>query len=369
MSVKNDLYKTVKYGGTYAWNNQLLRLSLKTGKCLTKPCQVYVIWTGICNFSCPMCKIREWKEKLSLNVMEDLIDQLSRWGVPKFVIGGGEALLFRDEFLSILEHANRKGLLTHFPTNGTNLDRQFFCEYSRIGGGQITLSLDGATKETHDLSRNYNGAFDIAMTAIEAYKSVRPKNVIFKILPVVTNSNLDEITKIFWIAKECNALFGVQAYDTMDYDILRRGVAISKIREKYPLWVSEENFPLLERTIASLIELKKIHPSAILNTSDQLNDIVLYFERKLDFVGRCLVGYTSLFVSPDGQLTMCLYGNIGNIKDASLKELWNSKKFNQVRKHMLACDRPCLNGCAQRFTTGKVIFEGLNYVKRRLTSY
>jgi MoaA/NifB/PqqE/SkfB family radical SAM enzyme len=228
------MYRALKYGTNYIWNNQLLKLSTKTGKCLVKPCQVYILWTGICNFSCPMCKILEWKEKLPFDLVKGCLDEMSSWGVPKLTITGGEPLLFRDEFLSILEYASRKGILTHFSTNGTNLDQQFLKEYSRIGGGQLTVSLDGATKKTHDLSRNYDGAFEIAMKAIEAYKSMRPKNVILKIQPVLTNDNLDEIVGILEIARECSALFSVQAYDTMNFDILRKEVPLSEVRKRYP---------------------------------------------------------------------------------------------------------------------------------------
>lgn len=361
------MYQAIKYGTNYIWSNQLLRLSMRMGRCLTKPCQVYIIWTGLCNFRCPMCKIQEWKEKLSIDVIKDLIDQLSRWGVPRFVIAGGEPLLFKEEFLTILEYANRKGLFTHFSTNGTNLERQFLRDYAAMGGGQVTISLDGATKETHDRSRNYDGAYEIAMDAIEAYRSERPRNVILKIQPVLTNDNIDEVVGIFEIARESHALYSVQAFDTMDFDILRRDVTLAEVREKYPLWISEENFPRMEEAIGSLLNLRKKYPGIILNTPEHLEYMIRYFKRTLDFVGKCLVGYTSLFISPDGQITMCLYGNIGNVKDSSLKELWYSEKFDRVRKQMLACDRPCLNGCAQRHSTGKILVEGFNYLKRRLT--
>jgi len=313
-----------------------------------------------------MCKVTEWKEKIPYDALIDCIDQLSDWGVPKLTIGGGEPLLFTDELLRILEHAQKRGILTHFSTNGTNFDRQFLRAYSKMGGGQVSVSLDGATKETHDLSRNYEGAFEIAMNAIETFKSIRPKNVILKIQPVLKNDNVNEIIDVFEIAKECNALFSIQAYDPMDFEILRQEVALSEIRKKYPLWVGQENIATLKKTIESLIELKRKYPGTILNTTEYLRDVILYFERKLDFRGKCLVGYTSLFINPDGHVSMCLYGNIGNIADCSLKELWTSATFEKIRKRMIACDRPCLNGCAQRYTSGKIIYEGFNYLKRRL---
>ena len=273
---------------------------------------------------------------------------------------------FRDEFLRILAHANGKGMLTHFSTNGTNFDRDFLQEYASMGGGQVTVSLDGATKKTHDFLRGYEGAFEIAMKAIETYRNAPHKNVTLKVQPVLTNENIHEIVGVFEIAKESNALFSVQAYDPMAFEVLRKEEPLSEIRKQYPFWVSEENFPLLEGTIESILELKRRHPGIILNTPEHLRDMVLYFERKLNFAGRCLVGYTSLFVVPDGNLTMCLYGDIGNLKDAPLKELWHSERFDKIREQMLACDRPCLNGCAQRYTTSKIVYEGYQYLKRRL---
>lgn len=360
------MIKAVKYGSHYIWNNQMLKRSMKKGKCLVKPSQIYIIWTGLCNFSCPMCKIQEWEEKLPTDVVKDVIDQMASWGVPKLTIAGGEPLLFRDEFLDILEHANRRGILVHFSTNGTNFDEAFLGEYSKIGGGQVTVSLDGATAKTHNLMRNHDRAYEIAMGAIETYRRRKPGNVIFKVQPVLTSENIDEIADIFEIARQADALFSVQAYDPMDFDILRKEVPLSEIGAKYPLWIAEENFPRLEKMIQSLLEMKKQYPGAILNTGENLRDIILYFRRELDLAGRCLVGYTSLFIVPDGQVTMCLYGNIGNIKDAPLRELWLSDRFEGIRNNMAQCDRPCLNGCAQRFTTGKVLYEGFHYMKRRL---
>ena len=210
------------------------------------------------------------------------------------------------------------------------------------------------------------GAFEIALNAIETWRESKPRNVTLKIQPVLTNENLDEMVGVFEIAREYNALFSIQAYDPMDFAILKKEVSHQEIREKHPLWVSEENFPLLEETIESILKLRKTYPGVVLNTPEHLRDMILYFERRLNFSGRCLVGYTSLFILPDGHSTMCLYGDIGSIKEKPVRELWHSDRLDRIRKQMMECDRPCLNGCAQRHTTGKILSEGFNYLKRRI---
>ena len=359
------MIRLLKFGTHYLWNNLILEASLRSGRTLTKPSQAYVLWTGRCNFRCRMCKIRDDRDKLTTAELRDVIDQLADWGVPKITISGGEPMLFKEEFFGLLDHAGKKGLFTHFATNGTGLDDEAITHYSRMGGGQITLSLDGARPETQNTLRGHGHAWRYVMDALDAYERTRPENVIFKIETVIHDENLHEVLDIYRIARERGVIFHPQPYDTQDFFTQSREVSFDDIRDRYPLWISRENMGALRRLVDRLKAIKRADPYWIMSTEEQLESIYRYFARELDYTGKCLVGYTSLFVLQDGSVTMCLYEKLGNIREDGLQDLWRSKRFEAVRREMLLCDRPCLNGCAQRLGTLQIVRMGMRHLLGR----
>lgn len=55
----------------------------------------------------------------------------------------------------------------------------------------------------------------------------------------------------------------------------------------------------------------------------------------------CLLPFIHMATKTDGDMKLCCRSwPVGNIKDISMKELWNSDKFKQVRKQLLNSERP-----------------------------
>ncbi len=87
---------------------------------------VNVTWeiTEACNLSCSHCLSAglraQGQGELDLEQCRALVDELARMQVFQVNFGGGEPFL-RDDFLDILDYAQRRGITTCVSTNGTLL--------------------------------------------------------------------------------------------------------------------------------------------------------------------------------------------------------------------------------------------------------
>lgn len=80
--------------------------------------------TRKCNLKCKHCysdaKDSASPDELTLDEAKKLIDDLASWNIKLLIFDGGEPVC-REDFLSIAEHAYRKGLKIVVGSNGTLL--------------------------------------------------------------------------------------------------------------------------------------------------------------------------------------------------------------------------------------------------------
>lgn len=330
-------------------NNKILTwISIKLEKNLTKPENVYFLITNKCNFKCLMCT--QWQDGqtedpkcyLALEQIKKVVDQMASWGVKNLGISGGETLIYRDKILAILEYANQKGLYTHFVTNGWLLDEQTIKNYDQIGGGHISLSLDAAS-QLHDELRGTAGAFEHVKQALQAFAGVKPKNILLKMNLVISNKNLNEILEVVKITRENKASIFLQPYDPYNWNN-RKTLNLVGYREKYPLWIQADQTVKMKKVIAELIKIKRKEPSLIINSIEHLAAIPKYFLLELNRP-YCHIAYRSLVINPNGEVTICKYGIMGNVIQEPIKQIWNNLKYQKVRKDSITCNFDCLLGC------------------------
>ncbi len=329
------------------------RIAVKTKLPVSKPSQIYIILTNKCNFHCKMCP--QWetglsedaKEYMTPDQLKHVIDQMSDWGISSIGLSGGEPLIYKDKILDILQYANSMGIYSHITTNGSLLKEDFIREYDRIGGGHISLSLDGASALTHDNLRGFDGAFEAVKNAFELFDAIRPQNINLKVNTVLSDGNLGEVMDILdFVGKHGSSLW-VQPYDPYDW-ATRDKMGWKEKNENYPLWVSPDNYDRLVEVIERLTEEKQKDAALILNDMEHLKAIPSYFAMKKGLreeLGRCLVAYKSFTVNPNGDVSVCRYGTVGNVTEQPLKEIWNSRRYEDVRELSKSCIFVCLLGC------------------------
>ena len=119
------------------------------------PVEYIVETTARCNLYCPMCP-REThiqpKEDMEDAIFERLVRESGRTAEHMMLIGLGEPLLDRKIFDRI-EYCERHNISTLLSTNGTLLDEKTSARLLDTRLEHITLSFDGATKESFEYYR------------------------------------------------------------------------------------------------------------------------------------------------------------------------------------------------------------------------
>ena len=129
-----------------------------------------VIWNLIrrCNLTCKHCYSIsadiDFKGELSTDEVYTVMDDLKDFKVPVLILSGGEPLL-RPDIFDISRRAKDKGFYVGLSTNGTLINETNIDAIAAIGYDYVGISIDG-TRETHDLFRRKQGAYDASLHGI-----------------------------------------------------------------------------------------------------------------------------------------------------------------------------------------------------------
>lgn len=137
-----------------AWNRAKLLWSFLTGRerVPALPVEYIVETTAKCNLYCPMCPretYKQPKEDMSDEVFERLVKETASTAEHMMLIGLGEPLMDRKIF-DRMAYCERHGIATLISTNGTLLDEEQARRVLDSPLAHITLSFDGASKETFE---------------------------------------------------------------------------------------------------------------------------------------------------------------------------------------------------------------------------
>ncbi len=165
-----------------------------------KPVLVFWETTRSCMLACRHCRASAIREPLPGELNTDdgikLIDMVAAFGspAPVMILTGGDPLMRKDLFL-LLEHARKIGVKCAVSPAVSELLTQRSMERLRDSGvSSISISLDGATAETHDRIRAVAGTFDRTLTAIS--DAVR-LGLNIQVNTTVMRSNISELAGIF----------------------------------------------------------------------------------------------------------------------------------------------------------------------------
>lgn len=138
---------------------------------------------SLCNFKCTHCceepymsrdlKTRtgaiDPRKQMDIGDYAELSRQADEYGIFRFVLTGGEALLMKnlDELVRALDP--HKHLIV-LDTNGWTFDEDRAKWFAGIGGYKAQISLDSFVEAEHDTFRNKPGSYKRVMRAIRAAK-------------------------------------------------------------------------------------------------------------------------------------------------------------------------------------------------------
>jgi len=137
---------------------------------------------SLCNFHCQHCceepyMTRDLKKRgivdsrpqMSTEDYKELSRQADEYGIFRFVITGGEALIDKNLDKLIVALDPMKHLII-LDTNGWTFDEEKAKWFAGLGGYKAQISLDSMIEEEHDSFRGKKGAYKRVMRALDAAK-------------------------------------------------------------------------------------------------------------------------------------------------------------------------------------------------------
>ncbi|MCP4710144.1 MAG: radical SAM protein [Planctomycetes bacterium] len=181
---------------------------MKHGNDSGGPLPLLIAWevTRSCNLNCQHCRAAakniKYDNELKADECKKLLDNIASFSQPIIILTGGEPML-REDIYEIARHGSDLGLRMVMAPCGMLIDDGSIKKIKEAGIQAISISIDGATAESHNAFRRVPGAFEGAMAAMEAAKR---NDLPFQINTTITKHNVDELEQIVKLAEDVGAM-------------------------------------------------------------------------------------------------------------------------------------------------------------------
>jgi heme b synthase len=295
-----------------------------------------VAWetTRNCNLACVHCRASATLGPYpgELDTLEGLrlLDQIAEVGPAIVILTGGEPLL-RPDIFELAGHGHGLGLRMVMAPNGTLVTADIARRLAAVGIQRVSISLDGASPETHDVFRQVPGAFAGAMQGIEHFKAA---GIPFQINTTITQVNLGEIPRIQDLAVRLGAvahhIFLLVPTGRGKY-IVDQAITAEEYERTLNWFYDQRGKTPLELKATCAPHYYRI----LRQRSAREGGGVSFQTHGLDAVTRgCLGGVGFCFVSHVGDVQPCgfLAAPCGNVRERSFAEIWrHSEVFTALR--------------------------------------
>lgn len=258
------------------------------------PMHLNVELNRTCNYSCIMCprtvlKIRNSENKealMDVGLYKKIIDEASKNNLHALEVSlFGEPCL-RKDLPELLSYARRKGILDiRMHTNGALLSENISKKLLEAGLTFIQISLDANSKEVYEKIRVGGDFKTVKKNCLNFIKLKNSRRLSY---PIV---------KVSFIRMEDNK---------------------KEIKEFIEFWKNKVNYISIQENI-------------------DFKNLLQENKRAINSNFVCPQLFQRLVVQWDGTVTPCCVDanntlKLGNIKENSLKEIWNSKKLKAIRE-------------------------------------
>ena len=303
-------------------------------------------------------------EELSQIEIENILLQVPPYCAVSF--SGGEPLV-RKDIMNILSQSSAK-FKTHIITNGTMIDVEKARKLVGIGCRNtmskglllVGVSVEGP-EEVHDAITGIKGSFGKTVEGLERLLEQRreagKKFPLVSLQMVITAKNAAYIDWVFSLGERmgvdiCNYMVQNNAPDILSLHRMSPSAILSKHLEVDGVDVgslSKKLSLLEERKGRSTVQLRfspfEITPAEVLRYYSRESEIGHY---------ECRSPWSRFVIDPFGDLWICPFVSVGNLRTRSLMGLWNSKEARKFRAD-LKKNRifPGCAGCCSSIYVGK----------------
>jgi radical SAM protein with 4Fe4S-binding SPASM domain len=254
-----------------------------------------------------MCPNKELKKEdkgyLDLSLYKKIINESQDFIFDVNLAHRGESLL-HPQVAEMIDYAKKRNVFTRLHTNGSLLTEKKAYEIIQAGLDRLSFSFDGYDKETYERIRE-RGDFDKTIT---------------------------NIIRFLEIKKTTGKKKPVTAIEVIDFG---KETSYESAGAKKEFMNNFRNLPLND------LAFKELH-----NWAGEIE--------KKKYSGEYLIcpfPWNALIIYWDGSVLPCTqdffgYYVLGNVKDSSLKEIWNNEKMVNLRKKLITREIEELNTCS-----------------------
>lgn len=310
-------------------SNSLQQLTSKMPAQITNklPMKVYLDLTEDCNFVCVMCRDEIINEGriMKKELFKRLVDETCEGATSYSIFNWVESLILKDikERIDYLISKKRPEALIDISTNGSllNEDMSKFLLERNI---EVTVSFDGANKETFEKLRKGGNFEHICANLKKASEIAKNKNISKDRKPGIYTSiqkeNWKEITDIVKLAKE----LGVER--------IAMGPVVGP--EEFRAEVTREFIDEISQAINYAREndiFVDMYPTKLENYVWNGDKYVNADNYQID--KNCNAPITTVSIKWNGEVYLCC--NVGEfveeVTNKSFSEIWNGDKYNELR--------------------------------------
>jgi radical SAM protein with 4Fe4S-binding SPASM domain len=303
-----------------------------------------VFWelTAACNLRCRHCRAEASEipseNELTTRQILSTAEKIRSFCDPIIILTGGEPLV-RDDFFTIAEYCGSIFTRVALATNGTLLDDKTAARIKNSGISRVSISIDGAGRETHDRFRGADGSFD---SALRGCRTITDAGLSLQINSTLTRENCSGLNDILNLALTLKAdafhLFvlvpvGCGAEIAEDQRIppeqlndILKGLLRNSIKYGDKIHIRATCAPQYYRLIMESASRKELDPGKFSRNGMQ------------GVSGGCLAGSSVCFISRKGDVQPCGYMPVkaGNLTTEDFFAIWNkSEVFEKLRNPAL----------------------------------
>lgn len=298
---------------------------------LSAPLKIYMDFTYKCNLRCIHCLTSSGmkaKKEIDTDSMKKLLTEMNDAGIFEINVGGGEPLTRKDA-VELLGFASDLEICIDLLTNGTLIDIDLANQLKDIKLRSIAISLDGATRETHDSIRG-KGSYKNVLKSIKILSSIKRHNLYLHM--TLMRHNIKELKAFVNLSEELSV-------DSFGISFVRyQGRA--KTDENIMIKPDEYNQILNEAIEISKNTEKPFYIKTFLPGVDDEGSSRLY-----SGFG-CGAARVNCSLDASGNLVPCNFFNMtgkpDNVFDKGLVNIWQNNQFFNLLRNLSGNDK-CLS--------------------------
>ena len=259
------------------------------------PVRLWIELTSHCNLQCIMCPNKKLKKEdkgyMDFGLYQKIIDEASSFAFDINLAHRGESLLYPD-IIKAIRYAKKHFLYTRLHTNGSLLTPELGSSLIEAGLDRLSFSFDGYNKKSYEKIR-IKGNFD---------------------------KTVENIIRFLEIKKSLKQKKPVTAIEVIDFNP-KGAEKDAKAKTEFLNWFKD--LPLDE------LAMKELH-----NWAGEISK-----KKSSSIQTICTFPWNALIIYWDGNVLPCtqdFFGCyiLGNVRQSSLKEIWNNEKMMALRKKL-----------------------------------